>query len=360
MVSNFSRLSSHRHYVLRLYRCTLRLLRRNCHSILLQSNIRNKIKAVLKDNRNNKSSWNVLALLKKLEELNGHLFEHNFKIMSELVRVSSVIEPSESSKILNLLESSTKTKVQTPEETKQMGILSKYITSKQASGHLPNTIPGEYKRGLLLPLALHEFSQRKIKRIEQQLDKGIPKVYLSYTKAGSSKIWFVRAPFNKGRRQSKGLSAFIKYEREKNQKSIDSIAYCENMAKWAFYEAVWEHAIENGGKILPFSLYNMLNNIKLDKPHEDNSALKVYEWFFPLKTVINRLGQKNNLTTKCFERYKQRLIMKDGRMDFFTKKTAKMYKNRKARFDAMSKAVPYAFIYHDKYNLPSILDKHKF
>ena len=210
MLKQFSELKDHHRYVLRLYRYTIRTTHQNINSISYQNELLNKIREKIENNRNNKSSWNVRNLLENLQTINKYIISGKYHQINKLMNKNKKTENLKPIKdVIGTLVPKQPPK-QDPKLLKQSNILDKYIKIKTSQGLLPDQISKQMKRKLLLPIALDWHSKLKIDRIQNELDKGIPEVYLNYTRVGPSTIWFVRSPVNKKKSQSKKLSYLIR------------------------------------------------------------------------------------------------------------------------------------------------------
>ncbi|KAG0667091.1 Essential for respiratory growth and required for mitochondrial protein synthesis [Maudiozyma exigua] len=377
MLKQFSELKDHHRYVLRLYRYTIRTTHFNVSSILYRKQITNKVREKINNNRNNKSSWSVRNLLEQLESLNRYIQSGEYKQAEKLL--------SESKKSDNLKQIKEAIVKITPKEQpprqdpnllRQSNILDKYIKIKRSQGKLPHQITKLMKRKLLLPAALDWHAKLKIARIEAQLEKGVPEVYLNYTRAGPSTIWFVRSPVNKKKAQSKKLSNLIETTRKENQDILDSLDVCKQNAEWALSEALWEETLLNGNILKFDDTENILKRV--DKivnskellsagtvtenlKYKDGIPISVISWLSPISDTMNKLNNTVQKRARYFDRYKDNVILKDGHIDYYKKKTADMHLRRKARFQKMMEEdVPNRSIFDMNNNLYSILEKYKF
>ncbi|SMN21901.1 similar to Saccharomyces cerevisiae YDR065W RRG1 Protein of unknown function, required for vacuolar acidification and mitochondrial genome maintenance [Maudiozyma saulgeensis] len=377
MSTHFSLLRDHRHYVLKLYRHTLRTTTGNINSVLFRNQIINKVKERITNNKNNKSSWSVYSLLLKLESLNCAIKEGDYNQVNKFITETKMDPNSRIIKSqINAIKTNMKQPQQDPKLLAQSNILDKYIKIKQSEHLLPGQLSKKIKRKLLLPIALDWYSKNKIDRIQKQLDKGIPEVYLSYTKAGPSTIWFVRSPVNKQKAQSRKLSFLISSAKKENQDVLDGIAACELNAQWALSEAVWEEYLANGN--LPS--FNSVNEVlsKVDKiektkrlvsstvvlenlQYKDGMPVTIISWLSPIGKVISELNKSLHERAASFAKFKKEILLKDGHVEYYKEKTASMHLKRKERFNNMLKNyVPNACTFEEGHNLYSILENNKF
>lgn len=374
MVTQFGKLKSHHFYVLRLYRHSIRTINQTTDSLSYQKHIKERIKTKINDNKFNKSSWSVHNLLVNLETVNSSLVANDFTKVNEILDESN--KTNEDTRIIgNLLKEKDKVGsniIQDPKQLKELSILDKYIKVRQSQDLLPICISKKLKRELLLPIALDWNAKNKIRRIQSQLDKGVPNIYLSYTKAGPSTIWFVRSPVNKSKSQSKKLSKLISAVKKENQMVLDGVESCEKNAKWAFYEALWEEYLSSG-KLLKYSsgqALNKMTQLRQSDSVEESKKISsskqllpdsVISWLLPISETISQLTNTIISRAKYFDHYKDEVLIKGGHIDYYTKKTTEMYNKRKMRFDAMLKnEVPSALTFEKDRNLTSILEDNKF
>ncbi|CAB4256589.1 similar to Saccharomyces cerevisiae YDR065W RRG1 Protein of unknown function, required for vacuolar acidification and mitochondrial genome maintenance [Maudiozyma barnettii] len=377
MSTHFSLLRDHRLYVLRLYRYTLRTTRHNINSIIYRNHILDKVKERITNNRLNKSSWAVHNLLEKLESLNCAIQKNDYNQVRRLLtdpKVDPNLKLIKTS--INEIKLNAKPPQQDPKLLIQSNILDKYMKIKQSDHLLPAQISKKIKRNLLLPIALDWHSRNKIDRIQKQLDKGIPEVYLSYTKAGPSTIWFVRSPVNKQKAQSRKLSSLISKTKKENQDVLDGIVACEKNAQWALSEAIWEEYLANENLPNFNNISELLSRVeKIEKTkqlvsstvvtnnlqYKDGMPVTVLSWLSPISNVITELNKSLYERAASFEKFKKEVLLKDGHVEYYKEKTATMHLKRKKRFENMLKNdIPNAFTFEKDHNLYSILENNKF
>ncbi|CAI1819149.1 hypothetical protein SEUBUCD646_0B01950 [Saccharomyces eubayanus] len=367
MAHNFGRIPSHQCYVLNLYRTILRNIPKNCHSYAFQKEIKSNLSRQLTKHKHDKSSWSVYILLNKFNQLNNYLLEGKLQEIKHLIqplkKVSKQLKTTRILKTLNDLGNGNS--LQSPEEIRELHVLSTYIKQKQNLGLLPNCIPKEYKLKLLLPLALNESACVKLYNIHQKLEKGSPSARLSYTKEGRNQIWFVRSPINKGKRQSKMLGILIRQERKDSQKNIDDLNFCESNASWALHEAIWEEYLESK-RIIEINLakyleYNIDNPKKPARYNPASQNKKINEWVDPVREVIFNLQAKSIQKVEYYNDYKEKLLSKDGQLAYFDKLSKAMYAKRLESFEKMAEeALPYVTPFIPKKDLLNALTKYGF
>lgn len=372
-MKNFIYLAAHRGYVLTLYRHTLRNAAANCSSIHLRSRVRKVVKDVLFKHRFDKSSWSVHRLLEQMVKLNEYMKKGEMKqvwsLLTPYTKQKKPIKDSPVTRQLKLLSvKECNNNDQSPTEQREMQILSEYIKRNQRRGRLPHHISNEYKLKLLLPLALHERDVLKLSRIQHQLSKGPPKSTLTFTSAGSGKIWFVRSAVNKAKNQSKGLGVFIRQEKKRAQKRLNGWEACRINANWALHEAIWEQALEDG-TLLKFSpeeyLHILSGSLEDDKTPakrqpEKNCPPKVFEWLNPINEVMASLRKKNSDASLSYRVHREENLLNNGEFDYYQSQNQKVYTNRVKRFENLVRTkLPYVVPFIPGRDLRSILAKYR-
>lgn len=376
MLKQFSELKDHHRYVLRLYRYTIRTAHGNVNSILYQNQLLNKVRGRINSNQNNKSSWSVRNLLEKLETINKHIKSGEYQQADKILNATKKSDNLKPIKDAIVAMAPKPPPRQDPKLLRQSNILDKYMKIKKSQGLLPDQISKPMKRKLLLPVALDWHAKLKITQIKAQLDKGIPEVYLNYTRVGPSTIWFVRSPVNKKKAQSKKLSHLIKTTRKENQDILDSLDVCKQNAEWALSEALWEETLLNGN-ILKFDNIDdilkrvdkicnskellSVGSVTENLEYKDGVPISVLSWLSPICDTMNRLNKIVEKKAVYFDKYKDKVLLRDGHIEYYKEKTANMHLKRKDRFEKMMKEdVPNASIFDMDNSLYSILEKHKF
>lgn len=373
MPLHFKNLAQHRNYVLHWYRYTLRNSSRYTSSAHLQCRIRRITKNVLKKHKADMSSWSVYILLNEIKELNERLISGDITWVWD--KLSSTAKAKKKRK--NILEAPSPPSVMTedPNHIREMNILHQYIKERQKELKLPLNIPNEYKSKLLLPLALHNDSLKKLHRLQIQLAQGPPKIHLNYTSAGRSRIWFIRSALNKGKRQSKALGRLIRMEKKQNQNILNYLDSCQENSVWAWHEAVWEHYLVTG-KILRNEQFTSFFHENASKSREilggtlisTNTPVQsqppwsnlVEDWLHPIKSAMKILQKKSVERAKYFDQYRRKILM-DGHAKFFNQKSNQMYSNRLARYKTMAEQdLPFVTPFFARQNLPSVLKSRKF
>lgn len=374
-MTHFSGISAHRSAVLTLYRHTLRNTNNYLYSKGFANSIQNEITKRIRRNRKEISSWATRTQLETLSKLNDLVLKCNWdevkKLLIESNAGSSVREKVNNdpkianlNNILNVLTPLVTPK-ENPSNTKEykteMNILSDYCKRKQLKQLLPRGMSKEYKRKLLLPIAMHEHGLKQVGAIARQLKKGPPPAYLSYTMEGKSKIWFVRSAVNKHKNQSKALGRLIRETRFQHQSEIDTVALCHSFhGYWALEEAQWEGMLETQLDEPPRYKINSLEQF-LKLRDVGGIPQNVIEWLQPLKDVIKSMQDDSNKRVEYFEKFKKENLIDGGQYDYYQKESDEMYWKRKERFEKMIKEqIPYTnpFYKNKENNLISIL-KHK-
>lgn len=371
MVQNFGELASHRLYVLTLFRHTLRNANRYCYSVHLRNRIHKVVKTVIWKHRFDKSSWTVYSLLKKLLFLNEQLTHGDvWAVWPMLTQFSKKKKPFHGSELATIVK---QLKTDNPvsalrniEEERQRHILARYINHQQGNNRLPHNIPEEYKVKLLLPMAMHEDAMLRLLKIQHQLNKGVPKVFLTHTSAGSSRIWFVRSALNKSRVQSKALGVLLRAEKKKSQKRLDALERCRQNAVWALEEAIWEQALEGdicSHRDVSRHLSELQNSV-VERSHQTDSDIeptKLQMWLNPIKEVMNMLTNQQQEKMRFFRNYKDEVLVNGGRFKMWERKSHLMHDRRVKRFKQLVKSeLERVSPFLSGHDLPSLLNKYKF
>ena len=365
MAQNFGKIPSHKSYVLSLYRTVLRNIPKYCHSYAFQYELKKNLAKQLIKHKHDKSSWSVYILLNEFSLLNDYLLEGKLCEIKNLMKpLKRTAKQLKTTKILNSLNTLGDDNAQSPEEVRKHHVLSTYIKRRQNLGLLPAYIPKKYKHSLLLPLALNDHACLNLFHVQQKLENGPPSARLSYTKEGRNQIWFVRSPINKGRQQSKKLGTLIRQERKDSQKNIDNLNICEINATWALHEAIWEEYLASK-KIIKLNLPKYLdytaNISKSTKYNPANQNQKIKEWVDPVREIMFKLQSKSFQKVEYFDKYKEKLLRKDGQLAHFDKMSKEMYAKRLKLFKKMTEeALPYVTLFIEKRDLQSVLAKYGF
>ena len=386
MVLHFCELSSHRNHILQLYRCCLRAIDRQSRSIKQSLQLKELLRRRLDSYKQLKSSWSVYERLQKFDHLARVLVQGNFSDANELLNQhNKAKKPTGVANVLAMLEEKAKPTLQSPEEVREMGLLSRYVHHRQIHGGLPRTIPREYMQKLLLPLAADWNARLRLQRIQRQMARGVPKVYLSHSSVGRSTIWFVRSPLNKGRRQSKKLSKIFISLRKEHQMVLDGYTTCKQDAQWALHEAMWEKYLETG-KLTPYNFKQEMKKFKSEKMRQVRSSKEpessplgtstfnkggiklkqgvddyVRGWLSPIVEVMDSLEKMEDSRAAYYANYRDNVLIRGKQLDFFMDSTESMYRKRRARFKEMqSTRVGFASPYDEDNNLASILREYKF
>lgn len=386
MVLHFCELKSHRDHILQLYRCCLRAIDRQNHSIKQSLQLKGLLRRRLDSYKQLKSSWSAYKHLQKFDHLARILVQGNFPDANELLnQYNKAKKPDSVGNVLAILEEKARPALQSPEKVREMGLLSRYIHHRRIHGTLPKTIPREYMEKLLLPLAIDWNARLRLQRIQRQIAQGVPKVYLSHSSVGRSTIWFVRSPLNKGKRQSKKLSKIFINLRREHQMVLDGYTICKQDAQWALHEAMWERYLETG-ELTPYNFKQEMKKFKSEKMLQARSlkepsssqlgasALKrgdirpkqgvddyVRGWLSPIVEVMDTLGKLEDSRATYYANYRDNVLIRGKQLDFFMDRTESMYRKRKARFEEMlSTRVGFASPYDEDNNLAFILREHKF
>lgn len=371
-MTHFSGISTHRSAVLTLYRHALRNTNNYLYSKGFANSIQRVINTRIRRFKNEKSAWTIRSQLETLSKLNDLVLSCSWDEVSRLLieskDVTSVRETINSDPKVNNLNNilTVLTPLITPKDnptnTKEykteMNILSDYCKRKQLKQLLPSGMLKDYKRKLLLPLAMHEYGLKRVGTIARQLKKGPPPAYLSYTMEGKSKIWFVRSAVNKHKNQSKELGRLIRETRLQHQSEIDTIALCYSFhGYWALEEAQWEEILAHQLNQPPKYKINSLEQFLKLKDYGDIPP-NVIEWLQPLKDVMKSMQNDSNKRIEYFEKFKKEKLVDGGQYDYYQKESDKMYWKRKERFEKMIKEqIPHTnpFYRNKENNLISIL-----
>lgn len=356
MTLKLCQIQAHKSYVLRLYRCTIKNLKTNTNSINLQMDVIKVLRSNFKANKINNNSWKIQGLLKDTEELNRSLLKN------DLVNVQSLVAKYQIKIVHDSIPKDPKPNIkdsQSSGHVTDMNILARYMKIRQDKGYLPLDITKYAKQHLLLPLAKHLRSQHKLERIRSQLAKGPPKVYLTYTMAGPSRIWFVRSALNKGKHQSKKLGRIIRKEKLRYQIGLDTVGQLKHDARWAILEAQWEEYIVKG-TLNQYDLEKCLQAITHRKQNIYNSPV-LEKWLLPICDSINIINDEVQKSISHFNDQKEILLKDGGQYDYYLKKSQEVFEKRKQRFDnMMEKEVPYANPFDETQNLDSIMKRYNF
>lgn len=371
-MTHFSGIPAHRKAVLTLYRHVLRNTNNQLYSKGFANKIQSEANLRIRRFKNEKSSWTIRTQLEKLHQLNDLIGEHNWdeikKLIVEVQTTKSTREKiDDDSKLTNLnhiikeltpLLTPQDNPINTKEYKTEMNILSDYIQKKQAKQLLPYGMLKDYKRKLLLPLAMHDYGLKQVGKITRQLKRGPPPTYLSYTMEGKSKIWFVRSAVNKHKNQSKTLGRLIRETRLQHQSEIDTVDLCHTFyGYWALEEAQWEDMIKNEhAKPAKYKVNSLEQFMKLKDYH--GIPQNVVTWLHPLKDVISTIKQESMSRVAYFEKFKKDKLIEGGQYKYYKDESDKMYWRRKERFQKMiQEQIPHTnpFYQNQENNLISIL-----
>ncbi|CUS21213.1 LAQU0S02e08614g1_1 [Lachancea quebecensis] len=360
MVLHFSCSTRHRTFVLHWYRYTLRNVNRQTFSWHLKARVKDITRITLVKHKSDKSSWSVYTLLRDLRTLNGFLRNKKTAAAWRLLTLYSKKSPkTQTSPPSTALQQSPP--LQDPETVRNNHIIHSYVAERQQKNLLPQEISAEYKTLLLLPLALHYHSLKKLHIIESKLAQGPPKVSVNYTSAGKARIWFLRTAVNKNKRQSKALGQIIRREKRKSQKNLDYWEKCRVNGIWAWHEAAWEHLMETN-TVLTGSPAKYFDAERTRKhiASEDTSLKAVAEWLDPVFSSLDMLQAQSAEQAAYFEKYKHNTVLQ-GQQQYFARKSDKMYENRKKRFKSLLEDdLPFVTPYFCKRNLAAVMKSHKF
>ncbi|QLQ79581.1 hypothetical protein HG537_0C02280 [Torulaspora globosa] len=370
MVQNFSHLSSHKAYVLALYRYTLRATSSRCSSVHLRCRIRNTLRDMMFKHKHDKSSWTVFRLLEKMSKLNKCLEQGEVQQVWSMLTAMGKKKPCKkpvTNVLRDLSQSVPSTDTVNVVEQRESHILAQYINRGQQQGRLPGHIPREYQMKLLLPLAIHERNVEKLGAVQSQLSKGPPKCFLTSTAAGSGKIWFVRSAVNKGKRQSRNLGIFLRREKKLAQKRLNHWEACKKNANWAVHEAIWEQCLEDG-TILDFAPEKYLRSLNLSLDDDESSVqlvkdrecpTKVIEWLQPIKDAMDSLARINQERKESFKKHRDDVLLTGGQYEFYKNQGNKLYARRVKRFgNLVQNELPYVVPYISGRDLASLLSKY--
>ena len=373
MSNHFSAFKEHRTYIQRLYRYTLRTLNERTYSHTYRKFLHERIRTSLNNNRNNKSSWSVREKILRLETLGSALHENNIECVEKLISQTQ-LDPDivDIKRMIKEHEERIVPPQQDPQVLRSCNVVDRYIKIKQSQNLLPIQISKKIKRHLLTPVALDWDASNKISRIKTQLEKGVTKTYLTYTRAGPNIIWFIRSPLNRHKSQSKKLSYLISTTKKQCQDDLDTIDMCHENGKWAITEGVWEEYLKTGN-LLNFEsnpdLYRKINTASSRHRKENHNARRsvneipstLFHWLEPLATIISDISKKQQAEAKYFNDYKDKMLIKEGQMQHYKDRTAIMHERRKARFATMmDNEIPNALTFDKGFNLTTILERNKF
>ncbi|AMD21908.1 HFR053Cp [Eremothecium sinecaudum] len=361
MVSNFSKCSGHRKYTLALYRYTLRNLN---YYYPYSSVVRSEVKKVLllqtKQHQNNISSWSVYKRLNDLKLMNEYLEASDTSKISQLLQKYCAKKRLQNDEHLDVSPAQPIKRKSKDDKPK----FKSYVALLQRQLELPAYIPKHYLTTLVQPWALHHKYKKKMLNIKALMEKGPPKVYMSYTSVGPAKFWFLRSMMIKGRRQPKSVGVYIRNLKHDGQKNLNQYYKCVEDVQWAWHEAIWEHYLLTG-EILsgnPMSLTkNMmpdeLRSQSTDKDSKKNDDLKfppsAKEWFEPFIISIRFLADKSNKVVKTLQRKHNEV--KQGPYNYYKKKTFNVHKQKLRRFAKMEEELSNVNPYTSSNNLKSIL-----
>lgn len=377
MRTHFSQLEAHRNYVLTLYRHTLRNVQ-NVQSGYLKFRVKRVVGTEAKKHKYDKSSWSIYRKLTSLKSLNESLKNKNsaeaYKVLTE--HCSSIGKPRSKIKgILNSIESEIKSShiVQDSKRLTRLSILNTYIRRKQSRNQLPLEIPQEYKRRLLLPLALHDRGLMNLERLKISLMKGKYHAKLSYTMSGKSRIWFVRSYINKHKRGSIKLRNLITQEKKKNLLILRHLDNLRENAHWAMHEAIWERYLDDGHlheSDINRYMKNMqfTDSIRKQASYVPNTYImnkdikqckRLREWLSPLSKNIVDLENSCTISEQKYFANKGKLLAKNGTLEYYKKQTQKVYENHAKKYQKMLKEdLPYVNPFIEGKSLPEILKRH--
>lgn len=374
MVQHFSKLAAHRSYVLCLYRANLRNIKRFIKPPAFKKKLKATLVGTIKKNKGNLSSWDVYKLLSDMSTLQKLVQGGDTVELSKLAEIPlqenldstyHINKLKEANELLNSINGQTET---SREVLREKTILDRYIKGQQKMNLLPKVFPKRFKDDKLLKIALHENAIQKMNRIHNTLIRGPPKVLLSYTTCGKSKIWFIRSALNKKKNQSKALTSIILRERTQHQKRIDSIKHCHDNAYWAVHEAQWEDYM-NTGLLQKVDITKQLKKLSLrqkkvvDKnvdPINLKYVSNIDKWLDPIRYSLEYMASRGLQRSLHFKKYKTRLLTNKKHIEFYERKSSEMYENKVKRYKMILNALPHVNPFGPGQDLPSILAKNKF
>ncbi|CCK69948.1 Rrg1p KNAG_0D01970 [Huiozyma naganishii CBS 8797] len=354
----FDRLPNHATYVLHLYRYSIRNVKYRISSIGLQRDILVELRRISKENKSDKPALVIHNLLKQLNEFNESLEQGLISQWSQYLPQPAQTQRSASRQLCVSIEKLSARPPQDPEVSRQMSILSRYVSVRQRKGYLPRNIPKKYMQTLLLPVALHAYGKHKLDRIDAQLQKGIPQAKLAYTMAGRSRIWFVRSSVNKNAQQSKTLGVRIRQARDQHQSELNSVERCHEFhGVWASYEAQWEeYLLQNVGSTPP-PLVSLTQFI--GAPNRHSSV--VQSWMVYLQDACAAIEKKSLSRMLEFQRYRDDVLIEGGVLAHYQRKTEQMYNKRKTRYDTMlQNELTHPFPFASERNMYHVLKRNQF
>lgn len=330
------------------------------------------VKSTLYKHRFDKSSWSAHRLLQQLIKLNELLRLGNtdqvWAMLTPYTKQKKPVKASPLTRELEIISASAVSSPQSPDEQRQLQVLGDYVKRHQERGRLPRHIPKCYGLKLLLPLALHEKDVLKLNRVQHQLSKGPPRSTLTFTTAGSGRIWFVRSAVNKAKNQSKALGVFIRQEKKQAQKRLNNWETCKENAIWALHEALWEQCIEDG-TLLAFTPNEYLHNLSgsledestpIKTKKKNKCPPKIIEWLSPINEVMMSLRRENSEAAVSYRKHKEKTILESGQLDYFQHQNEKVYANRVKRFENLvKKRLPYVVPFIPGRDLRTLLAKYR-
>ena len=112
---------------------------------------------------------------------------------------------------------------------------------------------------------------------------------------------------------------------------------------------------------LPKYLDYTANISKSTKYNPANQNQKIKEWVDPVREIMFKLQSKSFQKVEYFDKYKEKLLRKDGQLAHFDKMSKEMYAKRLKLFKKMTEeALPYVTLFIEKRDLQSVLAKYGF
>ncbi|KAG0672718.1 Essential for respiratory growth and required for mitochondrial protein synthesis [Kluyveromyces marxianus] len=394
MVRPFGQLGNHRKHVLDWYRYSLRNIKANIEIEHLKTQVYSTLRRTVRENKNHKSAWYVRGLLQDLNDINTYILNDDLhqllklrdKYSNEDVITSTTTNTPPSGNAL-LGEAITGIKVPTDsfvliereekderkKKKKAMTLSSSPSPSSARSDRLsrrvlysyirkhyrpPFSLPQEHLESLIKPLAYHEYYCKKLYLIELRLAQGPPKVSLGYTGAGRARIWFVRSPLNRKKRQSKRLTTLIRLSKLQAQKNLDGARECEKMLWHGYHEAQWEYMLEKNNQMFPKTAEEVISLVK-QGGNLRRLPVNFVNWLQP---IIEALQQFERLDIEVQEKFrKQRdMLVEGGQYQYYHNLNQQLYANRMARFKNLKKELPVTNPFTKENNLGALLVKWKF
>lgn len=346
MVRHFVQLADHRQYALALYRDSLRaVLRGPIQSGSMKLRLREMITTRWHLNRNTKSSWHVYRCLEQQRQLNISIRDRDWSAVMKILKKlqGKVLDTSDAQSTRPTQNSGNTQSILTQYERNVLDAYYKHNPRPK------NGVTPSYEKQLVLPLAMHDWHQRRLTKLLETVSKE-PRTQVAHAFCGKSSIYFVRSILNRRTRHSKGLSLRIRQEKRDTQRHIDCTRYIEDFHLfWALHEGSWELLLATG---------------TLPKYHSSSLSKFVYpstidSWVAPLREWYIESSQKQTERAQFYRDFREKDLPKLA--DYWHQKAMAVHHRRLDRLERLiSKGLPRVNPFVNGRTLSDTLAQHGF